>query len=156
VREVFLPGVTLDLQKRSYTVIARKLEVLLRELKPDVVHAGPLQGPAWLVARTGFQPLVTMSWGWDLLAEAERSRPMRWRTIYTLSKTAVLLADARAVAQKAISFRFSPERLRIFPWGWICSISIRESGQHCGGNWVGRKSSSFFACAVWSLNTGWM
>ena len=117
VREVFLPGVTLDLQKRSYTVIARKLEVLLRELKPDVVHAGPLQGPAWLVARTGFQPLVTMSWGWDLLAEAERSRPMRWRTIYTLSKTAVLLADARAVAQKAISFRFSPERLRIFPWG---------------------------------------
>jgi glycosyltransferase involved in cell wall biosynthesis len=117
VKEVTLPGLTVDLQKQSYTVIVRKLKVLLSQIKPDIVHAGPLQGPAWLAARTDFNPLVSMSWGWDLLASAESSRQIRWRTIYTLSKTTVLLADAQAVAQKARSLHFPPERLCVFPWG---------------------------------------
>ena len=117
VTEVTLPGLSADVQTRSYTAIVHKLTVLLKEIKPDVVHAGPLQGPAWLAARTGFKPLVSMSWGWDLLAKAESSRQLRWRTIYTLSKTTVLLADARTVAQKAVSLHFPPEHLRVFPWG---------------------------------------
>lgn len=117
VQEVTLPGLEIDLQKRSYTVIVRKLQVLLRELKPEVVHAGPLHGPAWLAARTGFSPLVSMSWGADLLVEVDRNRQMRWRIIFTLSRTAVLVGDNRAEAQKAVAMRFPPERIRLFPWG---------------------------------------
>ena len=115
--EVTLPGLTNDLAKKSYTVIVRKLGALLQELKPQLVHAGPLQGPAWLAARTGFSPLVSMSWGSDLLVEADKTRLMRWRTLFTLSRTTVMLADCRAVATKAASFRFPPERIKVFPWG---------------------------------------
>jgi len=71
--EVTLPGLRTDLAKKSYTVIVRKLGALLQELKPQLVHAGPLQGPAWLAARTGFGPLVSMSWGSDLLVEADKT-----------------------------------------------------------------------------------
>lgn len=117
VTELTLPGLTQNLAKRRYSTIVHTLEALLQEVKPDLVHAGPLQCPAWLVARTGFKPLVSMSWGSDLLQDADRSRKMRWRTTYTLAKTTVLLGDCEAVAQKALSFGFTPEKIRLFPWG---------------------------------------
>ena len=50
-----------------------QLEILLAQVKPDLVHAGPVQGPALITALTGWHPLVTMSWGSDLLLNAERS-----------------------------------------------------------------------------------
>lgn len=124
--EVTLPGLRTDLAKKSYTVIVRKLGALLQELKPQLVHAGPLQGPAWLAARTGFSPLVSMSWGSDLLVEADKNRLMRWRTTFILSKTTVLLADCRAVANKAASFRFPPERIKVFPWGVDLDFFVPE------------------------------
>ncbi|MRR31179.1 glycosyltransferase, partial [bacterium] len=46
-----------------------------------------------------------------------RSLQLRWRTRYTLAKTSVLLADCEAVAQKAVSFGFPRDRIRVFPWG---------------------------------------
>ena len=45
----------------------------IAELKPDIVHAGPLHGSAFRVALSGFHPLVTMSWGSDLMLEADRN-----------------------------------------------------------------------------------
>lgn len=117
VNEVVLPGVKAAMLKHNYSSIVRRLDALLDTLHPDLVHAGPLQGPAWLAARTSFKPLVSMSWGSDLLKDADRSLKMRWRTRYTLAKTSVLLADCEAVAQKAVSYGFSRDRIRVFPWG---------------------------------------
>ncbi|HEY9122347.1 MAG TPA: glycosyltransferase, partial [Brevefilum sp.] len=34
---------------------------ILENIQPDLVHAGPIQGPALLTALSGFQNLVTMS-----------------------------------------------------------------------------------------------
>ena len=91
-------------------------KVLIR-LKPDVVHAGPIQSAAFLAALSGFQPLVSMSWGSDLLLEAERTRWMNWVTRYTLKHTRVLVGDCQAVRQKAESLGFAGERVILFPWG---------------------------------------
>ena len=52
----------------------------LAEVRPDVIHAGPVQGPALVAALAGFHPLVTMSWGSDLLRTASRSPWMRRAT----------------------------------------------------------------------------
>jgi hypothetical protein len=52
------------------------LKKVLRSVKPDLVHAGPIQRAAFLTALAGFRPLVSMSWGYDLLVDAERSRSM--------------------------------------------------------------------------------
>ena len=93
------------------------LRGVLRSVQPDVVHAGPIQNAALLAAAAGARPLVSMTWGYDLLVDAERSALWRWVTRFTLQRTTVLLGDCQAVRDKASSFGFPPERAVLFPWG---------------------------------------
>jgi len=93
------------------------LKSVIKSIKPDILHAGPLQTSAWLAAQTRFHPLVSMSWGYDLLLDAESSKQMQRLTEFTLGNTDVLVGDCDAVRQKAISLGFAPDRIVTFPWG---------------------------------------
>jgi L-malate glycosyltransferase len=90
---------------------------ILNDLKPDLVHAGPIQGPAFLTALVDFHPLVTMSWGFDLLRTAKRSPWMDLATRCTLALSDILLTDCQTVADAAASYGFPRERMVHFPWG---------------------------------------
>lgn len=93
------------------------LRRVVDRVKPDLIHAGPVQSAGYLAARSGFLPLVTMSWGSDLLLDADRNDWMRRMTRYTLKRTTVLAGDCEAVRDKAAEFGFDPERTVLFPWG---------------------------------------
>ena len=97
--------------------LLKSLKEVLRDIQPDVVHAGPVQTCAWLTAKAGFERLVTMSWGSDMLVDADKDREMHKRTEFTLKHTSVLVGDCDAVRQKAVSFGFPAERVVTFPWG---------------------------------------
>jgi L-malate glycosyltransferase len=97
--------------------LLRDLKKVFRQLGPDLVHAGPIQGPAFLAALSGVKPLVSMSWGYDLLMDADRSFIWSWASRHTLKKSAVLLGDCEAVRQKAIKLGMPEGRIVIFPWG---------------------------------------
>jgi glycosyltransferase involved in cell wall biosynthesis len=105
VEEQDLPGLLPD------------LEIVLREIAPDLVHAGPLHSAAFLIAQTGFSPLVAMSWGYDLLYDVDRSAALRQAARYTLERSAVLVGDCQAVREKAISLGMPGKRIVTFPWG---------------------------------------
>lgn len=102
---------------RDLPALLFALRRILREVRPDVLHAGPIQTAAFLAALSGFQPLVSMSWGSDVLVDADRSRMYRWITRYTLRRSQVLVGDCDAVRKKAAAFGFPSERAFIFPWG---------------------------------------
>jgi len=102
---------------RDVPALTRDLQRVIHEVKPDVIHAGPVQSAAYLAARSGFHPLVTMSWGSDLLLDADRNDWMRRITRYTLNRTTVLAGDCEAVRDKAGQFGFPAERTVLFPWG---------------------------------------
>lgn len=93
------------------------LKRVIRRVQPDVIHAGPIQSAAFLSALSGFQPLVSMSWGSDLLMDAERDWKMRFATRYTLRRSTVMVGDCDAVRKKASDFGFPTERVVLFPWG---------------------------------------
>ena len=93
------------------------LKRVIRKIKPDLIHAGPIQTCALLAALSGFQPLVSMSWGSDLMKDADQSARMHWATRTALSHSRILLADCQVVQQKAESFGFPKERTVLFPWG---------------------------------------
>jgi glycosyltransferase involved in cell wall biosynthesis len=114
---------------RSWQAGADKLADLLDSVQPDLIHAGPIQGPALLAALAGFHPLVTMSWGSDLLLRAERSPWMRHATRYTLDRTDIFLADCQAVANQAVRFGFNARRMAIFPWGVDLGHFSPENGR---------------------------
>ena len=93
------------------------LKRVIREVKPDLIQAGPLQTVAFLVALAGFQPLVSMSWGYDLLHDANRNALWRMATKYTLGHSSVMVGDCETIRQKAIAFGMPDERIITFPWG---------------------------------------
>jgi glycosyltransferase involved in cell wall biosynthesis len=94
-----------------------ELRRLLRQVQPDLVQAGPLQRTALLVALAGFRPLVSMSWGYDLLIDAQRGRSWAWATRYALSRSAALVTDSQATTQLAVKYGMDPRRIVSFPWG---------------------------------------
>lgn len=94
------------------------LENVLRSVRPDIVHAGPVPACGFMVALAGFRPLLLMSWGSDLLVQADRDPTCRWMTCYALHHCDLLIADCRAVAGKAKQLANYPEdRIVQFPWG---------------------------------------
>ncbi len=93
------------------------LRRVLRRLKPDLVQAGPLQRSALLVALSGFRPLVSMSWGYDLILDANRNALWRWATRYTLRRSQALVGDSEIVRRLAVAHGMPAGRVVIFPWG---------------------------------------
>lgn len=93
------------------------LKGVLHQIKPDLIQAGPLHLSAYLAALSGFQPLVSMSWGYDLLYDAKHSPHARRAIRYTLARSAALVADCRTIRQLAISYGMPDERIVAFPWG---------------------------------------
>lgn len=97
--------------------LMKDLQRVIKEIQPDLIHAGPIQTCAFLAAQAGFSPLVSMSWGSDLLMDADRDEQMTWITHYALDRTQVLVGDCQAVSMKAQTFGFPPENIKLFPWG---------------------------------------
>ncbi len=100
-----VPRLTLDLKR------------IIREIKPDLIHAGPIQTCAFLVVLSGFRPLLTMSWGFDLMEDAQRNGWWRWVTGYTLKRSTFFSSDAQVTRAKAVAFGMKPDRTVVFPWG---------------------------------------
>ena len=93
------------------------LRRVIKEIKPDLIHAGPIQTCAFLAALSGFRPLLSMSWGFDLMQDAERNAWWRWTTRYTLRRSTYFTSDAQVTRRKAVEYGMDPERTVVFPWG---------------------------------------
>jgi glycosyltransferase involved in cell wall biosynthesis len=100
-----VPGLVLSLRK------------VIREIKPDIIHAGPIQNCAFLAVLSGFRPVLAMSWGYDLVMDADKNAWMRWVTRYTLRRSAFFTCDANVTYEKAVAFGMNPENIVVFPWG---------------------------------------
>jgi glycosyltransferase involved in cell wall biosynthesis len=100
-----LPRLTLDLRR------------VIKAIKPDLIHAGPIQTCAFIAVLSGFRPILTMSWGFDLMEDVRRNRRMEWITRYTLTRSAFFTSDAEVTRAKAIQYGMNPDRTVVFPWG---------------------------------------
>ena len=112
------PGqVNIDSLPPNVELAAGPLLAAIRNHQPDLVHAGPLHTCAHQAAKSGFRPLVAMSWGSDILYTAKRNPFARQRVRTTLAAADVLVADCQAVADAAARFGFPSQRTVQFPWG---------------------------------------
>lgn len=93
-------------------------EKIIGEFKPDIIHAGPVQTCAFMAALSGFRPFMAMSWGYDMLRDADRNSLYRWVTKFTLEKAAHFVCDCGEVRKKAFETASYPgEKITSFPWG---------------------------------------
>jgi glycosyltransferase involved in cell wall biosynthesis len=100
-----LPKLTLDFRR------------LTRQIKPDLVHAGPIQTCAFIAVLAGARPLLTMSWGFDLMKDVNRGRWWKFATRYTLKRSALFTSDAQVTRDMAVQYGMNPEKTVVFPWG---------------------------------------
>jgi glycosyltransferase involved in cell wall biosynthesis len=99
-----------------YPGLARSLRVVLDVFHPDVVHAGPVQDCALLAAHAGASPLVTMSWGSDILVGARHGWG-RLAARRALARTAAFVCDCQAVRAAGLALGAPADRIVVFPWG---------------------------------------
>jgi len=90
---------------------------LTKEIKPDLVHAGPIQTCAFVAALSGARPLLTMSWGFDLMEDVHRNWRMEQITKYVLRNTQYFTSDAQVTRDTAVQYGMNPEHTIVFPWG---------------------------------------
>jgi glycosyltransferase involved in cell wall biosynthesis len=102
---------------RDVPRLAVDLRRVVREIKPELIHAGPVQSSAFLAALSGFRPLLTMSWGFDLMEAAERDWWWRWVTRFTLRRSTFFVSDAEVTRKKAIAHGMRSGCTEVFPWG---------------------------------------
>ncbi|MCD6576493.1 MAG: glycosyltransferase family 4 protein [Anaerolineaceae bacterium] len=112
----------------DYLNLRLKFKKVIKEVQPDIIHAGPIQRVAFLPALTSFHPLISMSWGFDLLQDAYQNIFWKKLTQYVLRKSDWVLVDCQMVKQTAIKFGFSEEKITVFPWGVDLNQFSPDSG----------------------------
>jgi glycosyltransferase involved in cell wall biosynthesis len=102
---------------RDVPKYVKGLRKVINRIQPDLIHAGPIQTCAFIAVLTGFRPILTMSWGFDLMKDDTRNRWWQWVTRYTLRHSTFLTSDAQVTRNKAVAYGMNPERTVVFPWG---------------------------------------
>lgn len=97
--------------------LTRDFKRLVKEVKPDLIHAGPIQTCAFIAALAGFRPLLTMSWGFDLMDDVHKGWIWEFATRYTLKRSSFFTSDANVTKNKALAYGMNPEKTIVFPWG---------------------------------------
>jgi glycosyltransferase involved in cell wall biosynthesis len=100
-----LPKLTFDFRRLTKTI------------KPDLIHAGPIQTCAFIAVLSGFRPILTMSWGFDLMKDVYRGRGWEFATRYTLARSTYFTSDAHVTRDTAVKYGMNPEKTVVFPWG---------------------------------------
>ncbi len=102
----------------QYRELLPQMQSVLKEVQPVIVHAGPIQSGGYLGALSDFHPMLLISWGSDLLLDAERNSEWQEATAFALRKADAFFCDCDTVRKKANNFRaFSDAEIVQFPWG---------------------------------------
>jgi len=102
---------------RDLPRLALDFRRVVKLVKPDIVHAGPIQTCAFVAALSGFKPLLTMSWGFDLMEDVHRNWWYEQITHYVLQDSQFFTSDANITRDKAVAYGMHPDHTVVFPWG---------------------------------------
>lgn len=163
VQQILWAGGQREFRWSDLPRLALDFRRVVKRIKPDIVHAGPIQTCAFIAALSGFRHLLAMSWGYDLVMDADKNAWMQWVTRYTLTRSSFFTCDANVTRNKAVAFGMNPENIVIFPWG----VNIErfhpkkeESGRQKAGKASrtskvkGRKSVTLFCSRTWEAIYG--
>ena len=117
VQQILWAGGQREFRWSDLPCLAWDFRRIMKRIKPDIVHAGPIQTCAFITVLSGFRPILTKSWGYDLVKDAESSWWMKRITSYVLRNSTFFTSDANVTRDKAVAFGMNPENIVVFPWG---------------------------------------
>jgi len=101
----------------DYKDLAPQFDSAVKQIRPDLIHVGPVQRVAYLPALIDYHPFLAMSWGFDLLEDAHRDKTWKEITRFVLSKCDWFTSDCQTTKDIAVDFGISESRTTVFPWG---------------------------------------
>jgi len=107
-----------DADPSQFAEFLPEFQSVLKALRPDLVHAGPVQTCGYVAALSGFHPLVVMSWGSDMLVHAGRNAEWTRATEVALREADGIFCDCETVRAATWRYAAIPDvRIVQFPWG---------------------------------------
>lgn len=117
VRQVIWKGGREPFRWGNLVALTFDFRRLVKEIQPDLIHAGPIQTCAFIAILSGFRPTLTISWGFDLMDDVHRNKWWGWVTRYTLKRSSFFTSDAKVTRDMAVKYGMNPEKTVVFPWG---------------------------------------
>jgi L-malate glycosyltransferase len=91
---------------------------IIGDMRPDLIHAGPVQSCAYIAALSEFHPLVVMSWGSDLLIESHLGPEWEQATREAVQCADGFVCDCDTVRNAASCYANFPDgTIAQLPWG---------------------------------------
>lgn len=117
VRQVIWKGGREPFRWGNLVALTFDFRRLVKEIQPDLIHAGPIQTCAFIAVLSGFRPILTVSWGFDLMDDVHRNKWWEWVTRYTLKRSTFFTSDANVTRDMAVTYGMNSEKTVVFPWG---------------------------------------
>ncbi len=103
--------------RARYLVHAARVRRIVRELRPDILHAMHLTSYGFLAALCDIHPLLTSVWGTDIL-EAPAWTPLHKRlTRFALKRADHVTATGLALAGATLRYMPESEQVTVVPYG---------------------------------------
>ncbi|HEX2696252.1 MAG TPA: glycosyltransferase family 4 protein [Anaerolineales bacterium] len=153
IEQILWAGGQGEFRWRDLPRLVLGLRQVISEIKPDLIHAGPIQTCAFIAVLTGFHPILTMSWGFDLMQDVDKNRWMKGITSYVLRHSDFFTSDAKVTRDKAVAYGMNPNRTIVFPWG-VDLKHFKSADKNRKSKIVNSKSFLLFCNRSWEPRYG--
>lgn len=102
---------------RNFPSLMFEIKRLLKEIKPEVLHAHSAGAYAWMAMIAGFHPFIVTPWGTDILVNAKKSRWNRLLTSLALRRADLITCDAQHMKNEMVCLGVNPGRIQIVMFG---------------------------------------
>ena len=103
--------------KARYLAHAPRVRRLVRELRPDLVHALHLTSYGFLAGLAGVQPSIVSVWGTDVLEAPHLTPAHRWITRIALARAGRITATGLRLAEATLPFTPRGKGVTVVPYG---------------------------------------
>jgi L-malate glycosyltransferase len=103
--------------KARYVVHARRVSALVRELRPDLLHALHLTSYGFLAGLSKAQPSIVSVWGTDVLEAPSLSPAHRWVTRQALARAGAVTATGLRLAEATLPHMPPRKAVSVIPYG---------------------------------------
>lgn len=110
----------------------RHLRSIVKDIRPDMIHAGWLQTSGFLAALSGCHPWLLMPWGSDIIHYSKNTLRNRLVTAFTIRRADMITCDCEYEKRIIVDdFNYPAERVVVMPWDVDLTVfnnSNREAG----------------------------
>lgn len=95
----------------------RKLNKLLKKIKPDILHSHYVSYYGWWGAKSGFHPFVLTAWGGDIYRDPNESEIAKSNVVYALKQADLITADSADLREATIKLGAPSDNNYVIEWG---------------------------------------